>query len=150
MNQQELDRFMSFVVPEPNSGCWLWSGSVTKVGGYGQININGHARRAHRVSYEHFHCTDVSDKVVCHKCDVVSCVNPDHLFSGTHADNAKDKVSKNRQSRGENRPLAKLTAKDVVSIRSSDMSCVQLGKLFNVSRSLITKIRRNEAWRHVK
>lgn len=150
MNQQQLDRFMGFVSPEPNSGCWLWTGSLTKSGGYGQISIDRKPHRAHRVSYEHFYCTDASEKVICHKCDVSSCVNPDHLFSGTHADNVQDKVKKGRQSRGEDRPMAKLTVEDILHIRMSDMSSIKLSKLLNVSRSLITKIRRNEAWRHVK
>lgn len=150
MNQQELDRFMSFVSPEPNSGCWLWTGSVTNVGGYGQISILGSPKRAHRVSYEHFFCYDVTDCVICHKCDVTSCVNPDHLFAGTHLDNATDKVSKGRQSMGEMRPLSKLKESDVSYIKLSTDSCVRLGRDLGVSRSVITKIRRGKSWRHVK
>lgn len=149
MDAKQLERFMSFVSPEPNSGCWLWDGSTTKHG-YGQISLNGSPSRAHRVSFEFFNKTSAGNKFVCNKCDTPSCVNPDHLFCGTHDQNMADKISKGRQSKGEARPLAKLKEEDVVYIKGSDKSCVTLGKEFGVSRSVITKIRRGEGWRHVK
>ena len=149
MDAGQLKRFMNFVSPEPNSGCWLWTGSTT-VCGYPQISLNGTPVRAHRASFEFFKKTTIKNKIICHTCDVPSCVNPDHLFCGTHSDNSKDKVFKNRQSRGERRPLSKLKETDVLYVRNSKESCVTLGREFGVSRSVISKIRRGEGWRHVK
>lgn len=57
----------------------------------------------HRVSYQVTHNVDLTaENIVCHKCDNPSCINPKHLFLGTHADNIADKVSKDRQAKGEN------------------------------------------------
>ena len=87
-------RFESKYIPEPNSGCWLWTGSL--VGwGYGRF-ASKHRTNAHRMSYM-IYCEPIPDNMlVCHKCDVPSCVNPDHLFLGTTIDNINDKVRKGR------------------------------------------------------
>jgi hypothetical protein len=88
--------------PDPNSGCWLWSGCVG-ASGYGRIFWRGHNRQAHRVSYE-AHCGPIPDGIhVCHHCDTPACINPDHLFLGTHADNMADMASKGR---GNKSPVA--------------------------------------------
>jgi hypothetical protein len=97
------ERFEERYVPEPNSGCWLWTGGCNE-SGYGMIceaqgraGANNRPRRAHRVSYE-MHLGAIPDgMMVCHKCDVPSCVNPCHLFCGTGFDNARDMAAKGRQ-----------------------------------------------------
>lgn len=83
------------MVPEPNTGCWLWTGG-TNEGGYGIFNMNLKTVRAHRASYE-FHFGRFEKKLcVLHKCDTPACINPNHLFLGTHSDNARDMVTKKR------------------------------------------------------
>lgn len=78
-------------IPEPNSGCWLWIGKVAH-NGYG---IWGN-ERAHRKSYR-LHKGPIPDGLfVCHTCDVRSCINPDHLWLGTHKENMQDIVNKGR------------------------------------------------------
>ena len=73
-----IDRLMAKVSPEPNSGCWIWTGFVN-AGGYGKFGLGGRAQFAHRVSYELFKC-DIPDGLdLDHLCRVRCCVNPDHL-----------------------------------------------------------------------
>src|SRR5271157_775349 len=88
-----LERIERISVPEPNTGCWLWTGALGR-NGYGTTSFDGLKLSAHRASLMAHGREAPSDKVVLHKCDTKSCVNPDHLSIGTHADNAADSVSK--------------------------------------------------------
>lgn len=77
-----IDRFWQYVYPEPNSGCWLWTGGLHEQG-YGQFSVNRVNVRAHRFSYEHFKGTIPDGLELDHLCRVTSCVNPDHLEAVT-------------------------------------------------------------------
>lgn len=94
-----MARFTEKYIPVTESGCWLWTGSATPAG-YGQIKAGRKLQRAHRVSWE-LHRGPIPDGLmVCHRCDVPSCVNPDHLFLGTAKDNFRDCVDKGRYHGG--------------------------------------------------
>ena len=86
---------------------------------------------------------------VCHKCDTPLCVNPDHLFIGTHQDNMRDMVQKRRSftGRGENKKgRAKLTNQQADQIRKMNISHTKIAALFGVSSSTIGRIKCGESY----
>lgn len=89
-------------IPVPFSGCWLWTSSID-TSGYGHLRYGGRVDKAHRVSWMASYGAIPEGMFVCHKCDVRSCVNPDHLFLGTTTDNMRDMMRKGRglKARGE-------------------------------------------------
>lgn len=91
------ERFWENVCPEPNSGCFLWMGSVIKQG-YGRIRREncGPGLTAHRASWEIHYGAIPEGMCVLHKCDTPSCVRPEHLFLGTNKDNTQDCIAKGR------------------------------------------------------
>lgn len=83
------ERFEEKYMPEPNSGCWLWTGTMNDHG-YGLIYVGmGKEVRAHRFSYELHKGPIPADLELDHLCRVRSCVNPDHLEPVTHAENTR-------------------------------------------------------------
>jgi hypothetical protein len=145
-----LDRFFDKVSFEPNSGCWLWTATVDSCG-YGLFGIggSGNTRRAHRVSYELFKEPIKTGLKVCHKCDTPSCVNPDHLFCGTDADNMKDRDSKQRTARGVKNGKAKLDEMQVAKIRGDLRSERTIAAALNISRGTVNAIRSGRTWKHI-
>lgn len=131
-----------------DSGCWEWRGKRTK-DGYGKLNFNQRAVYAHRAAYEAWHEPLRPNQLALHACDNPGCVNPDHLFSGSHADNAADKVSKSRQRFGEAVAAAKLTDAEIRMIRASGDATRALGRQFGVAPKTIRQIRTGQTWRHV-
>lgn len=132
--------------------CWLWEGDKRPNGKgilYGRFTIeNGKGTSAHRYSYKFFN-GDIPDNLfICHKCDTPLCVNPNHLFLGSHKENMKDMVNKNRsyKGRGEKKSISKLTNKQASEIRQSDDKRENLAKKYNVSLSCIARIKRNETY----
>ena len=147
------ERFDSkYEIVEPG-GCWVWTAGV-KSKNYGVIrDENGVMQLAHRMSWE-LHNGKIPYRdgyhgmCVLHRCDNPLCVNPDHLFLGSIADNAADMVSKNRSpnNKGMLNPNVKLTDGDIVTIRllAKTTSNYKLAKLFRVGFTQIGRIVRGE------
>jgi HNH endonuclease len=133
---------------EDSSGCWLWTGTADGRG-YGQLSVRGRHRKAHRVSFELEHGPIPNELFVLHRCDKPSCVNPDHLFLGTAADNTADMVSKGRHTFGERAVHAKLKERDVRAIKASAEMNKALAAKYGVNSSLISMIRTGKRWAHV-
>lgn len=134
---------------EPLSGCWLWMRGCG-AGGYGQIWV-GKNQYAHRASFETFIGPIPDGMWVLHKCDVPSCINPDHLFLGTNADNVKDRGAKGRHARqrGEEHGNAKLTEAEVIAIRTDTRLQREIARDHGVSRRAVSHIKKRTRWAHV-
>lgn len=151
-NATLLERFEAKYIPEPNSGCWLWTANCTQKGyGMFRMGVQGSAHRAAWTLY----CSPIPDGAhVLHSCDTPACVNPAHLFLGTNQENVDDKVEKGRQHRpkGSLHGESKLTESDIPIIfkmAKNGSSPKSISVYFGVDRALIARILDRSAWKHV-
>lgn len=146
-------RFWFHVDKSGPGGCWIWKGSKDVLG-YGRTKDGKTQRFAHRISWEIAHRRAIPEGMcVCHACDNPPCVNPDHLWLGTSAENTRDMVSKGRHLRGkrngENNPRAILTDGAVRDIRASKLKPRELSVKYGVSESSIRDVMAMRRWAHV-
>lgn len=129
-------------------GCWEWTGTLNQ-GGYGKFRgIN-----ASRIMWEYEYGKILDDLQVLHTCDNRKCVNPSHLFLGTISDNMKDKVKKNRQSKGSKIGNSILNEEIVYQIRKQRLegkTYKELQEIFSISFYLVRSICKNRQWKHVE
>lgn len=145
-----LERFWAKVNVAGPDDCWEWTACKSR---YGIIRHFGKNMSAHRVSWQINIGLIPEGMLVCHKCDNPICVNPNHLFVGTWADNHSDMHAKMRHKYGEDHHKSKLTESDVVSIRAAvenGSTKAALARRYGVSDAQIGHIVRRKHWRHVK
>lgn len=136
--------------------CWIWKYGAP--GRYGSVNRNGITIAMHRWSWSHFNGREAPVEMhVLHTCDHPKCVNPDHLFLGTQADNNRDMWAKGRgmyhKMRGSKHWKAKLSEDDIRKMRRLwDVRTTQktLSRDFGVSQAVVSRIVLRQSWTHVK
>jgi hypothetical protein len=139
------------------SGCWLWSGKVNDRG-YGRLHIAGKDIYAHRAAWEQSRRQRIPEgKIICHHCDTPLCINPDHLYLGTHADNHRDMDERGRRVppprndlRGEKSWAHKLTEQQVLEIRASPDLQRVLAERYGVRQNTISRIKTGRRWAHAE
>lgn len=131
----------------PN-GCLEWTGFKNDKG-YG-ITTYGWGRNvtAHRLAYALAHNLKIPfDGTICHKCDNRSCVNPEHLFRGTPADNNRDRDAKLRNARGERHGRRKLSADQVLQIRADPRSHQEIAEHYGVHKVYVSRLKTRGTWK---
>ena len=177
-----IRRFEDKFITEPNSGCWIWF-AASDDKGYGRFRIgsklDGSRQNAiaPRVSWLIYRGDLPEELCVLHRCDNPACVNPDHLFLGTHLDNMHDCVQKNRTSKGERHSRiqkahikpgpghhlhgkpgmrgtrngqSKLTEDRIREIRADGRTNFEIATEYGISFQQVSRIKRRERWAHVK
>lgn len=167
-------------VDKQEMGCWVWTSPVMPTG-YGQFYVNGRHTTAHRYSWQLHRGPIPAGLHVCHNCpggDNPRCVNPAHLFLGTHAENMADMFAKGRGfvhtpperrprgdrhgsrthperlRRGVQQPKAKLDDDKVRAIRATfargGIVQHELAQQYGVSQAVISKVILRQMWKHVR
>lgn len=143
-------RFWKYV--KKTGYCWNWVGTI-RTWGYGQAYVNRRAISAHRYSWQIHYGEIPSGKLICHRCDNRLCVNPEHLFLGTQAENIRDCMNKGRWHIGEKHGMAVLSENEVIAIRNKyvpyKVKCRHLAEEFKVTEATIRDIVCRKTWKHL-
>lgn len=149
--EEKEARFLKLVTKTPR--CWIWSGAISNKEGYGRIQIEKERMSAHRLSYSIYKGDLPEGLFVCHTCDNRLCVNPDHLFLGSHLENVADCILKGRHTRGDKHGARKLSEDAVREMRrlyaTGEYTQEQLGKKYGIDRPYATRIINRKQWKHV-
>lgn len=131
--------------------CWVWTGALQR-DGYAHFGLNGNTRSSHRYAYEQLIGPIPKGLDLLHRCDNRACVNPWHMWPGTHAENMRDAADKGRLPRGERNRHAKLTAKTVREIRrlrAAGWTHAAIGKRHGVTPTNSCLICTGHTWKHL-
>ena len=147
-------RFRTIECRITESGCWEVMSHKPAGNGYIYLLWTRHKHyksfALHRLMYKYCYGKTPQDLCVCHSCDNPRCINPEHLWIGTHTDNRFDCINKNRQSKGEKCRAAKLTPQQVQEIRADKIfSQTTLAGKYGVSCNAISNIKNFKSWVHL-
>lgn len=127
---------------QKTSSCWLWIGG--KDGrGYGTFRIKNKILKAHRLSFYFYKGKILKGLHVLHKCDNPPCVNPKHLFTGTHQENMADRNKKGRARFGNN----KITSFQANLIRNDKRKQKEIAIAYGIDQSEVSNIKNNKVWK---
>jgi DNA-binding XRE family transcriptional regulator len=134
---------------DKTTGCWMWIAGASSEG-YGVMLFEGE-KKAHRVSWIIHNGSIPTGLHVLHKCDTPACVNPKHLFLGTHQDNMADLRCKGRArgAVGEANHGAVLNKEQVLKIMTDSRTEDALAAAYGVSRETVNNIRNGRSWKHL-
>lgn len=174
-SEADLGRFWEKVKKNSHGDCWEWQ-ALKNDKGYGRFHSKGTMIMAHKAAYVISGNDLVEGLFVCHRCDNPACVNPDHLWLGTHTDNMRDAAAKGRlacgakngtqahpesraygnrngsitcpqkRPRGESHRKSKLNNSKVAEILTSGQSGASLARKFNVHQNTIFRVRSGKSW----
>jgi DNA-binding XRE family transcriptional regulator len=141
---KRLKQIKNLIAPPDNNGCWNWQGGRINTTGYGKLSWKGKRVLIHRWMWKQVYGKIKTGMCVLHKCDNRLCVNPKHLYLGTSADNARDRVERARHI-----PNRRFTQKEVEYIKdryTCTKSCAELAVKFDVGPPTIYAIAKGKRY----
>ena len=135
----------------PWSGCVIWMGDCYPTE-YGRISYLGRNHTTHRLAWQLAKGPIPNGLFLLHHCDVRQCMNLEHLFLGTQADNMADMQSKGRGAKGEINGNSRLTIGQAKEIRHRTIkgeSQRKLAREFNVGKSTVARVINGRTWTHI-
>lgn len=151
-DQLTMARIESRVERLPEVGCWIWMGATTNAG-YGKISVLGKLQLAHRAAYLAASGEIDDSLMVCHVCDVRSCVNPNHLYQGTQLQNVADSINRMKFAFGSKNGQSKLTEENVIEIRemlANGGNILEIAERYKVGHHCIREIKSSKRWSWLK
>lgn len=146
-----LERLDKHSYTDPETGCKIWTGASYH--GYGMVRYKYHTHKAHRLAYELAYGKLPLEMCVCHTCDNRLCINLEHLWRGTKADNNADMWVKQRHAHGSSNGHAKLKEEDILRIcalYNRGWKQREIAVEFGVTDRMISCITTGKNWKHIK
>lgn len=151
-------RLLNKISMDLSTGCWEWRGATSN--GYGYLTVGSrkdgtrHTEKTHKAAYRAFIGDIPAGMHVCHKCDNRKCINPDHLFIGTHLDNMRDRDAKGRNvviigTRHTNAKLDDNKVMEARALRKTGITYSSLANRYGVNKKTILNAINGITWGHV-